>query len=70
VEIRDVSGGCGDFFQVLVVSPKFAGVPMVRQHRLVNEVLEKEIGNMHGLTLKTMDPAKWAASSTAAKATS
>ncbi len=55
-----MSGGCGDFYQLLVVSPAFAGVPMVKAHRLVNDALEAHIGKMHGLTLKTMTPAKWA----------
>lgn len=53
VEVRDVSGGCGDFYQVTVVSPLFKGLTIVKQHRAVNEVLEAHIGKMHGLTLKT-----------------
>lgn len=45
VQVKDVSGGCGDFFQLVVVSPKFEGVSMIRQHRMVNEVLEAQIGS-------------------------
>lgn len=66
VEVKDVSGGCGDFYQVLVVSPRFAGLNTVKQHRAVNAVLEADIGKMHGLTLKTMDPAQWAQARAAA----
>lgn len=53
VEVKDVSGGCGDFYQITVVSPMFKGMTMVKQHRTVNELLSAEIGKMHGLTLKT-----------------
>jgi stress-induced morphogen len=59
VQVRDVSGGCGDFYQILVVSPLFEGQLTVKQHRAVNEALEKEIGKMHGLTIKTMSSSKW-----------
>ena len=61
VEVRDVSGGCGSFFNVTVVAARFEGLAVVKQHRAVNEVLEAEIGKMHGLTIKTMTPAVWAA---------
>lgn len=56
VDVKDVSGGCGEFYQISVVSPLFKGMPMVKQHRAVNEVLESHIGKMHGLTLKTSAP--------------
>ena len=35
VEVKDVSGGCGSFYTVMVVSEKFVGMPMVKQHRSV-----------------------------------
>ena len=53
VEVTDVSGGCGAFFKVLVVAPAFAGVPMIKAHRMVLDTLEKEVGKMHGLTIET-----------------
>jgi len=53
VEVTDVSGGCGDFFRVLVVAPRFAGAPKVKCHRDVLAVLEKDVGAMHGLTIET-----------------
>lgn len=67
VVVRDVSGGCGSFFEIKVVSPLFVGMSVVRQHRAVNTVLEAEIGKMHGLTLKTLAPAA-ATAATAATA--
>jgi stress-induced morphogen len=61
VEVRDTSGGCGSFYQVLVVSPKFVGLTPVKQQRLVNAALAEHIGQMHGLNLYTFSPAQWAA---------
>ena len=48
-------------FRMLVVSPKFEGLSLVKQHRLVKDALKEDIANMHGLTLKTMTPEKYAA---------
>ena len=43
VKVEDISGGCGSMYRVEVESPMFAGVPLVKQHRMVNEVLKSEI---------------------------
>lgn len=67
VEVKDVSGGCGAFYTVIVVSPQFTGLTPLKQHRLVNEALEKDIGKMHGLTLRTFSPEGWAKQVAAAK---
>jgi len=53
VTVTDVSGGCGAFYNIVVVAAAFKGKPTIAQHRAVNAVLEAEIGKMHGLTLKT-----------------
>lgn len=53
LDVRDVSGGCGSMFAITVESAKFKGIPMVKQHRLVNEVLKDEISKWHGLQLRT-----------------
>jgi len=60
VETRDLTGG-GDHWQVIIVSPVFEGKGLLEQHRLVNEVLEAEIGDqrIHALALKTFTPAQW-----------
>lgn len=44
-----VLGGCGTFFAITIASKEFKGIPIVNQHRLVNETLEKEIKGIHGL---------------------
>uniref|UniRef100_A0A060T992 ARAD1D16654p n=1 Tax=Blastobotrys adeninivorans TaxID=409370 RepID=A0A060T992_BLAAD len=51
--VKDVSGGCGSMFAIQIVSDQFKGMPMVRQHRLVNDILKDDISQWHGLQLKT-----------------
>lgn len=53
LQVRDVSGGCGSMFAISVESEKFKGIPMVKQHRLVNEALKDEISKWHGIQLRT-----------------
>ncbi|KAG8239276.1 hypothetical protein J437_LFUL019032 [Ladona fulva] len=38
VEVVDISGGCGAMYEVVVASPDFKGLSIIKQHRLVNEV--------------------------------
>ena len=47
--------GTGDHFQVIVASPRFAGLPLIDQHRLVNEALATPLadGTIHELRIKT-----------------
>ena len=56
VTVEDVSGGCGAMYKAYVESPKFAGLNIVKQHKLVQGVLKDEIAEMHGFTLKTVKP--------------
>lgn len=51
--VRDVSGGCGSMFAISIESDKFNGMTMIKQHRLVNQILKTEISKWHGLQLKT-----------------
>lgn len=52
--VQDVSGGCGSFYAITIASTAFKGITVVKQHRLVNEALKKEIEGIHGLQLKTI----------------
>ncbi|MDX6369302.1 MAG: hypothetical protein QOG93_804 [Gaiellaceae bacterium] len=47
--------GTGDHFQVTVASPRFSGLPLLDQHRLVNEALAEPLrdGTIHELRIKT-----------------
>lgn len=40
-------------YSVTIVSPKFAGISMVKQHRMVNQILKSEIAGWHGVQLNT-----------------
>jgi len=51
-DVTDVSGGCGSFFKVKIVSPKFEGMSLVQRNRLVYSALQEEIGEMHGLNVE------------------
>ncbi|KAK7700696.1 hypothetical protein SLS64_010840 [Diaporthe eres] len=47
VDITDMSGGCGQAFSTLIVSPDFAGKNSLKRHRLVNSALKDEIAAIH-----------------------
>jgi len=54
LSVEDRTGG-GDHFQVTVASPRFAGLALIDQHRLVNEALAEPLrdGTIHELRIKT-----------------
>ena len=54
LSVQDRTGG-GDHFQVTVASPVFAGLPLLEQHRLVNDALAGPLrdGTIHELRIKT-----------------
>ncbi len=54
LSVEDRTGG-GDHFQVTVSSPRFAGLSLLDQHRLVNEALAEPLrdGTIHELRIKT-----------------
>jgi stress-induced morphogen len=54
LSVEDRTGG-GDHFQVTVASPRFAGLSLLEQHRLVNDALAEPLrdGTIHELRIKT-----------------
>ena len=54
LSVEDRTGG-GDHFQVVVASPRFAGLPLVDQHRLVYDALAEPLGDgtIHELRIRT-----------------
>ena len=52
--VEDRTGG-GDHFQVAVTSPRFNGLSLLDQHRLVNEALADPLadGTIHELRIRT-----------------
>ncbi|KAI8078907.1 bola protein [Halteromyces radiatus] len=53
LRVADVSGGCGSMYAIDIASKSFEGKSIVKQHRLVNDLLKEEIKDMHGLQLRT-----------------
>jgi len=51
--VQDVSGGCGEFYHLQVSSKAFKGMTMIKQHRLVQQILKEEIKGFHGIQLQT-----------------
>jgi stress-induced morphogen len=54
LRVTDRTGG-GDHFLVEVTSPRFDGLPLLEQHRLVNHALAAPFasGTIHELRIKT-----------------
>ena len=54
LSVADRTGG-GDHFQVTVTSTRFDGLPLLEQHRLVNDALAAPLadGTIHELRIKT-----------------
>ena len=59
LDVEDRTGG-GDHFQVTVVSADFDGLPLIDQHRRVNDALSEPLadGSIHELRIRTRGEAK------------
>jgi stress-induced morphogen len=59
LRVDDRTGG-GDHFQVTIASPRFDGLSLLDQHRLVNEALAEPLrdGTIHELRIKTKGTAQ------------
>lgn len=56
IEIHDLAGD-GDHYAATVTSSAFAGLPRVRQHKLVYDAFGGRMGTeLHALALKTLTP--------------
>ncbi len=60
VRVEDTVGD-GNHFQAIVVAEQFQGLPLLKQHQLVNEALKTYLqdGRLHALSLRTFTPAQW-----------
>ncbi|KAH0493206.1 hypothetical protein TgHK011_008123 [Trichoderma gracile] len=61
VQVTDMSGGCGQAFTALIVSPQFQDLKSLKRHRLVNTALKDEIAAIHAWTAKCQTPQEWEA---------
>jgi len=59
VDVQDMSGGCGQMFEAIIVSPQFAKKTMLARHRAVNAALKAEIAAIHAWTPKCFTPEEW-----------
>ncbi|EGX46991.1 hypothetical protein TWF225_008359 [Orbilia oligospora] len=59
VSVIDNSGGCGQIFEAVIVSPQFEGKTSLAKSRLVNTNLKEEIAQIHAWSNKTYTPAQW-----------
>lgn len=56
LEVQDISGGCGSMYALEIESFKFKGLSIIKQHKLVNQILENEIKKWHGIQLNQNPP--------------
>lgn len=59
VQVTDMSGGCGQSFTSLIVSPQFQGMNSLKRHRAVNAALKAEIAAIHAWSAKCLTPEEW-----------
>lgn len=60
VKVTDMSGGCGQAFTAVIVSPSFTSLNSLKRHRLVNATLRDEIARIHAWSAKCQTPDEWA----------
>lgn len=65
--MHSVPPGSESHFKVVIVSPRFEGLPLVARHRLVYETLGDEMREIHALAITGKTPAEWEASPSAPK---
>jgi acid stress-induced BolA-like protein IbaG/YrbA len=53
------TGGCGQAFSAVIVSPQFEKKTTLARHRLVNTALKTEIAAIHAWTPKCYTPEQW-----------
>ena len=58
-KVDDESGGCGEKFEIEIVSSEFEGKGLLDRHRYVNELLKAFLPKIHALSLKTLTPEQW-----------
>jgi stress-induced morphogen len=59
ISVEDMSGGCGQAFNAIIVSPEFEKKTLLARSRLVNGVLKEEISAIHAWTPRCLTPEQW-----------
>jgi len=45
-------GGCGSFYAITIASEKLKGLPILKQHRTIKDVLKEDMAGLHGLQVR------------------
>ncbi|KAL0478962.1 hypothetical protein AKO1_007852 [Acrasis kona] len=51
LQLQDISGGCGQSFNILVISESFKGLSELKRNRLVHAALKQQLKTVHALIL-------------------
>lgn len=57
--VSDVSGGCGQAYDVIIVSEAFEGLNTLKRHRMINDLLKEQIAQLHAFSQKTYTPQQY-----------
>ena len=57
--MHNVAPGSESHFKVTLVSDEFRDLMLIKRHRQVNKVLEKELKQIHALALHTLTSEEW-----------
>ncbi|RUM94888.1 MAG: BolA family transcriptional regulator [Thiothrix sp.] len=58
--MHSVPAGAESHFKVTLVTEQFENLPLIKQHRMINDVLKEELaGKIHALALHTYSPTQW-----------
>ncbi|KAJ2160947.1 BolA-like protein 3 [Coemansia sp. RSA 552] len=52
--INNSADGCGAMFEVILVSDELEGLSRIKRHRLINDTLKEEMGEIHALQLRQL----------------
>ncbi|KAJ2612691.1 BolA-like protein [Coemansia sp. RSA 1804] len=53
VRVEDIPGGCGNSYELLIVSDEFDKKSPLMRHRKIHGILKEEVPLIHALTLVT-----------------
>ena len=56
---HNVPPGSESHFKVVLVSPDFDGLSLIKRHQRVNKVLSEELKKIHALALHTYTETEW-----------
>ena len=59
LKINDISSGCGQSFDLIIVSKDFEDLNLLKRQRRVNTILKDLMTEIHALTMKTWTPKEW-----------